>query len=273
MRKHLFILPLLTTALLTAYAQTPLNRLDSLYFDGDVEAASVYAEKVLNDPNQSASQKKAVSAYLEMRRFLTDTTLSGREKRTGLDACLLIAEEAATSDPVCADAWYARALNRMFAANMVREFSSLEAITAAKDDFIRAINADPNHFGSLAELSGIYGHMPELITFGDRSTAVSLSKQLYAIRGTKRDAQQLVSLLLRRDWSLRKREKELPSQESAFAAAKSPFEAAAAFEGSFEAKTLFGAATDDRTEAARISEKFHLTPSEIDGENAWSRDF
>ena len=205
MRKH-FILLLLTTALLTAYAQTPLNRLDSLYFDGDVEAASVYAEKVLNDPNQSASQKKAVSAYLEMRRFLTDTTLSGREKRTGLDACLPLAEEAATSDPVCADAWYARALNRMFAANMVREFSSLEAITAAKDDFIRAINADPNHFGSLAELSGIYGHMPELITFGDRSTAVSLSKQLYAIRGTKRDAQQLVSLLLRRDWSLRKRE-------------------------------------------------------------------
>ena len=163
MRKH-FILLLLTTALLTAYAQTPLNRLDSLYFDGDVEAASVYAEKVLNDPNQSASQKKAVSAYLEMRRFLTDTTLSGREKRTGLDACLPLAEEAATSDPVCADAWYARALNRMFAANMVREFSSLEAITAAKDDFIRAINADPNHFGSLAELSGIYGHMPELIT-------------------------------------------------------------------------------------------------------------
>ena len=265
MRKHLFILPLLTTALLTAYAQTPLNRLDSLYFDGDVEAASVYAEKVLNDPNQSASQKKAVSAYLEMRRFLTDTTLSGREKRTGLDACLLLTEEAVTSEPVCADAWYARALNRMFAANMVREFSSLEAITA--------INADPNHFGSLAELSGIYGHMPELITFGDRSTAVSLSKQLYAIRGTKRDAQQLVSLLLRRDWSLRKREKELPSQESAFAAAKSPFEAAASFEGSFEAKTLFGVPTDDRTEAVRISEKFHLTPADTDGEKAWSRDF
>ena len=153
MRKH-FILPLLTTALLTAYAQTPLNRLDSLYFDGDVEAASVYAEKVLNDPNQSASQKKAVSAYLEMRRFLTDTTLSGREKRTGLDACLPLAEEAATSDPVCADAWYARALNRMFAANMVREFSSLEAITAAKDDFIRAINADPNH-------SAVWQNFPE----------------------------------------------------------------------------------------------------------------
>ena len=171
MDKRLFILTLMTAAALAAYAQTPLNRLDSFYFAGETEAASVYAEKVLNDPNQSASQKKAVSAYLEMRRFLTDATLSGREKRTGLDACLLLAEEAATSDPVCADAWYARALNRMFAANMVREFSSLEAITAAKDDFIRAINADPNHFGSLAELSGIYGHMPELITFGDRSPA------------------------------------------------------------------------------------------------------
>ena len=57
MRKYLFILPLLTTALLTAYAQTPLNRLDSLYFDGDVEAASVYAEKVLNDPNHTATYR------------------------------------------------------------------------------------------------------------------------------------------------------------------------------------------------------------------------
>ena len=204
MDKRLFILTLMTAAALAAYAQTPLNRLDSFYFAGETEAAAAYAEEVLGDPQQSVSQKKAVSAYLEMRRFLTDATLSGREKRTGLDACLPLAEEAVTSEPVCADAWYARALNRMFAANMVREFSSLEAITAAKNDFIRAVNADPNHFGSLAELSGIYGHMPELITFGDRSTAVSLSKQLYAIRGTKRDAQQLVSLLLRRDWSLRK---------------------------------------------------------------------
>lgn len=273
MRKHLFILLLLTTALLTAYAQTPLNRLDSFYFAGETEAAAAYAEEVLGDPQQSVSQKKAVSAYLEMRRFLTDTTLSGREKRTGLDACLPLAEEAVTSEPVCADAWYARALNRMFAANMVREFSSLEAITAAKNDFIRAVNADPNHFGSLAELSGIYGHMPELITFGDRSTAVSLSKQLYAIRGTKRDAQQLVSLLLRRDWSLRKREKELPNQKAAFSAAQSPFEAAASFEGSPEAETLFGEPADDRTEAVRISEKFHLTPADTDGEKAWSRDF
>ena len=257
MDKRLFILTLMTAAALAAYAQTPLNRLDSFYFAGETEAAAAYAEEVLGDPQQSVSQKKAVSAYLEMRRFLTDATLSGREKRTGLDACLPLAEEAVTSEPVCADAWYARALNRMFAANMVREFSSLEAITAAKNDFIRAVNADPNHFGSLAELSGIYGHMPELITFGDRSTAVSLSKQLYAIRGTKRDAQQLVSLLLRRDWSLR----------------KSPFETAASFEGSPEAETFFGEPADDRTEAVRISEKFHLTPADTDGEKAWSRDF
>ena len=109
MDKRLFILTLMTAAALAAYAQTPLNRLDSFYFAGETEAASVYAEKVLNDPNQSASQKKAVSAYLEMRRFLTDTTLSGREKRTGLDACLPLAEEAVTSEPVCADAWYAPA--------------------------------------------------------------------------------------------------------------------------------------------------------------------
>lgn len=273
MDKRLFILTLMTAAALAAYAQTPLNRLDSFYFAGETEAASVYAEKVLNDPNQSASQKKAVSAYLEMRRFLTDATLSGREKRTGLDACLPLAEEAVTSEPVCADAWYARALNRMFAANMVREFSSLEAITAAKDDFIRAINADPNHFGSLAELSGIYGHMPELITFGNRSTAVSLSKRLYAARGNERDARQLASLLLRRGWSSRKREKELPNQKAAFSAAQSPFEAAASFEGSPEAETFFGEPADDRTEAVRISEKFHLTPADTDGEKAWSRDF
>ena len=249
MDKRLFILTLMTAAALAAYAQTPLNRLDSFYFAGETEAASVYAEKVLNDPNQSASQKKAVSAYLEMRRFLTDATLSGREKRTGLDACLLLAEEAATSDPVCADAWYARALNRI------------------------AINADPNHFGSLAELSGIYGHMPELITFGDRSTAVSLSKRLYAARGNERDARQLASLLLRRGWSSRKREKELPNQKAAFSAAQSPFEAAASFEGSPEAETFFGEPADDRTEAVRISEKFHLTPADTDGEKAWSRDF
>ena len=101
MDKRLFILTLMTAAALAAYAQTPLNRLDSFYFAGETEAASVYAEKVLNDPNQSASQKKAVSAYLEMRRFLTDATLSGREKRTGLDACLPLAEEAVTSEPVC----------------------------------------------------------------------------------------------------------------------------------------------------------------------------
>ena len=242
MDKRLFILTLMTAAALAAYAQTPLNRLDSFYFAGETEAAAAYAEEVLGDPQQSVSQKKAVSAYLEMRRFLTDATLSGREKRTGLDA-------------------------------MVREFSSLEAITAAKDDFIRAINADPNHFGSLAELSGIYGHMPELITFGDRSTAVSLSKRLYAARGNERDARQLASLLLRRGWSSRKREKELPNQKAAFSAAQSPFEAAASFEGSPEAKTLFGEPADDRTEAVRISEKFHLTPADTDGEKAWSRDF
>ena len=83
MDKRLFILTLMTAAALAAYAQTPLNRLDSFYFAGETEAASVYAEKVLNDPNQSASQKKAVSAYLEMRRFLTDATLSGKTDRFG----------------------------------------------------------------------------------------------------------------------------------------------------------------------------------------------
>lgn len=273
MRKHLFILLLLTTALLTAYAQTPLNRLDSLYFDGDVEAASVYAEKVLNDPNQSASQKKAVSAYLEMRRFLTDTTLSGREKRTGLDACLLLAEEAATSDPVCADAYYARGLNRMFAANLVREFSSLNNITDARDDFIRAYNLDKHHYGSLSELSGIYGYMPEFITFGDRNIAVNLSKQLYVLRGSQRDARQLAALLLRRNWSLRKRNGMQDEMKTAFSAARTPFEAAAAFEGSPECQALFPVSADDKSEAAILTEKFQLTSSEVTGETAWSRDF
>lgn len=273
MRKHLFILLLLTTALLTAYAQTPLNRLDSLYFDGDVEAASVYAEKVLNDPNQSASQKKAVSAYLEMRRFLTDTTLSGREKRTGLDACLLLAEEAATSDPVCADAYYARGLNRMFAANLVREFSSLNNITDARDDFIRAYNLDKHHYGSLSELSGIYGYMPEFITFGDRNIAVNLSKQLYHIRGSRRDACQLAALLFRRDWSARKRNSNRSTVTDAYRTAASPFEAAASFEGSGQTVLTENNPDDDRKEAESLCRKHSLTFAEINGETAWSRDF
>ena len=109
-------------------------------------------------------------------------------------------------------------------------------------------------------------------TVDDARKAIDAAEKAQA-QWEKTPSNVRASYLTRIAAGIRKREKELPSQESTFAAAKSPFEAAAAFEGSFEAKTLFGVPTDDRTEAARISEKFHLTPSEIDGENAWSRDF
>ena len=90
MDKRLFILTLMTAAALAAYAQTPLNRLDSFYFAGETEAAAAYAEEVLGDPQQSVSQKKAVSAYLEMRRKtdrfgrLPAACRRGRDQRAGL---------------------------------------------------------------------------------------------------------------------------------------------------------------------------------------------
>ena len=84
MDKRLFILTLMTAAALAAYAQTPLNRLDSFYFAGETEAAAAYAEEVLGDPQQSVSQKKAVSAYLEMRGRLPAACRRGRDQRAGL---------------------------------------------------------------------------------------------------------------------------------------------------------------------------------------------
>lgn len=256
-----------------ANAQSPLNRLDSYYFSGENNKASEYADSVLNDGSLSFSQKKAVSVYLETRRILCDPSLSGREKRNRLDSGMKAADEAVSSDPVCADAYYARGLNRMFAANLVREFSSLNNITDARDDFIRAYNLDKHHYGSLSELSGIYGYMPEFITFGDRNIAVNLSKQLYHIRGSRRDACQLAALLFRRDWSARKRNSNRSTVTDAYRTAASPFEAAASFEGSGQTVVTENNPDDDRKEAESLCRKHSLTFAEISGETAWSRDF
>lgn len=275
--KNKFFLPLLifSTITMSVNSQSPLNRLDSYFLAGEKDKAAAYAESILNDAKQTLSQKKAVASYLEIRRILGDKTLSDREKRNRLDNGMTAATEAVNASPVCADAYYARGLNRMFAANLVREFSSLNNITDAKDDFIRTYNLDKTHYGSLCELSGIYGYMPELITFGDRNIAVNLSKQLYSIRGSKRDAAQLAALLLRRDWSAKKRNSNRSTAKEAYQIAKSPFEAAAAFEGKESGKNITSESdsVDDRREADALCRKHSLTAEEITGETAWSRDF
>lgn len=255
----------------TLIAQSPLNLLDSYYGAGEKEKADSYAESVLNDDGQSLSQKKAVASYLEIRRILGDSTLSDREKRNRLDRAMPTAADAVKSTPVCADAYYVRGLNRMFAANLVREFSSLNHITDAKNDFIRAYNIDKTHYGSLSELSGIYGFMPEFITFGDRNIAVNLSRQLYSLRGSRRDAAQLAALLLRRNWSAKKRNNNRKTAEAAYRDAKSPFETAAAFEGKNPA--ILNTSLDDKQEADALRQKHLLNRNEIAGETAWNRDF
>lgn len=257
----------------TLFAQTPLNRLDELFLSRRNDEAQTAAQALLADSAQSDSQKKATEAYLQMVRILSDSALSGKEKRAGLDEALKIADAAVASSPTAPDAYYARALNRMFAANMVREFSSLNAITAAKEDFVLAINADPDHFGALSELSGVYGYMPEWITFGDRNIAVNLAKTLYQRRGSRRDAQQLAALLLRRRWSDKKR--SAAESENQKVAAETAFAAAVAFEGSPLSKQLHEGKTfaDDKSEADYLIQKFSLSADEVSGESAWNRPF
>lgn len=252
-------------------AQSLLNRLDTFYFNGEKQKAIDYAESLLTSTALSDSERKAVSAYMKIKEILGNTSLSDSEKRDCLDKALPLATEAVNTTPVCADAFYVRGLNRMFAANLVREFSSLNNITSAKNDFVNAFNLDKNHYGCLSELAGIYGYMPELITFGDRNIAVNLSKKLYSIRGTRRDACQLAALLLRRNWSLKKRNGMKEKAKAAFKAANSPFAAAAAFEGSEEADKFFKSESGDRNEAEILCQTFSLSQEEITGETAWSR--
>lgn len=252
-------------------AQSPLNRLDTFYFNGEKQKAIDYAESLLNSTSLSDSGKKAVAAYMEIKRILGNDTLSDGKKRDCLDVALPLATEAVNTNPVCADAYYARGLNRMFAANLVREFSSLNNITSARDDFVNAFNLDNSHYGCLSELAGIYGYMPELITFGDRNIAVNLSKKLYSIRGTRRDACQLAALLLRRNWSPKKRNGMKEKAKTAFEKSASSFDAAASFEGSEEADKFFRSDDSDRNEAENLCRTFNLSLEEITGERAWSR--
>lgn len=268
------ILPLLLFAFaLPLSAASPLNQLDELYNGGQDSQAKNLTERLLKDSKLSPAQKNAIVAYQEIRTILGDQSLSSRKKREALDAAYDAFQKEWSKTTPCADSFYVRGLNRMFAANLVREFSSLNAITTAKDDLIRALNLDENHWGALSELGGIYGYMPEFITFGDKNCAVNLGKRLFALRGSRRDAKQLSALLLRRDDSSRKRVNRIEEQRTAFESATTAFEKAAAFEGSPEATKLFPLEIDDESQAHALMKRFSLTEKEVKGEEPWSRHF
>lgn len=263
--KAIWICLFMGTALLRAGSFTDFDTIDDLYKKGELEETLQLSTRNIQyahtDLEKLQSLWRSSRASLYRGDELKEEGYSNRDLRVFYENGIHYAEEAIMLNPGLAEAYYFKGLNTGRLGEMRPLGDGLQKVEDMRDYLIQAINCKENFSPAWHVLGILYERVPAIISFGNKRAAVSLGRKSIAVMQSEVDKGELDALqydyylelashLYERNWSVRKREREISRMRDKYLAASSVFEKGLYYEGSHPRP-----ACSDREEARQLIDR------------------
>ncbi len=200
-----------------------LSTIDKMYSN------DMYIEglDLLNSSVLEASERQLVEIYWRLSMFTMKVTSKIEENSSNKDEILSgynkggeYASRAVELDSNSIESYFYRAANMGLWGETENSIKSLSVLTKVKDDLGLIVDLESDHGDSWYALAKLYGKLPKWpISFGDNSFAVSLSRKSLEHQGDFTNYtyyMELANNLSRRNWSMKKRNSEIPKMSKKY---------------------------------------------------------